>query len=126
MGLGVRQAQAHAPAPQLKTVRPLSGRERSSVYKSENLTGIRVVYYQPSVRIAPYSQKEENPMTRQEILDQISQTLGGVPGWLDGLPDSQLEHQWGLTAWFLSDSKLTARDKALVAFGAAAAGRCQY
>jgi len=27
---------------------------------------------------------------------------------------------------FLSDSKLTARDKALVAFGAAAAGRCQY
>jgi hypothetical protein len=69
---------------------------------------------------------EENPMTRQEVLDQISQTLGGVPGWLDGLPDSQLEHQWGLTAWFLSDSKLTARDKALVAFGAAAAGRCQY
>ena len=65
-------------------------------------------------------------MTRQEILDQISQTLGGVPGWLDGLPDSQLEHQWGLTAWFLSDSKLTARDKALVAFGASAAGRCQY
>ena len=26
-------------------------------------------------------------MTRQEILDQISQTLGGVPGWLDGVPD---------------------------------------
>ena len=65
-------------------------------------------------------------MTRQEVFDQISQTLGGVPGWLEGLPDSQLEHQWGITAWFLSDSKLTARDKALVAFGAAAAGRCQY
>jgi hypothetical protein len=78
------------------------------------------------LKIASCSQKEENPMTRQEVLDQISQTLGGVPGWLDGLPDSQLEHQWGLTAWFLSDSKLTARDKALVAFGAAAAVRCQY
>ncbi len=65
-------------------------------------------------------------MTRQEILDQISQTLGGVPGWLDSLPDSQLEHQWGLTAWFLSDSKLTARDKALVAFGAAGAVHCSY
>jgi alkylhydroperoxidase/carboxymuconolactone decarboxylase family protein YurZ len=78
------------------------------------------------IRIALYSKKEENPMTRQEILDQISQTLGGVPGWLDGLPDSQLEHQWGLTAWLLSDSKLSARDKALVAFGAAAAARCQY
>ena len=37
-----------------------------------------------------------------------------------------INHQWGLTAWFLSDSKLTARDKALVAFGASAAGRCQY
>ena len=48
-------------------------------------------------------------MTRQEILDQISQTLGAVPGWLDGLPDSQLEYQWGLTAWFLSDSNSTIR-----------------
>jgi alkylhydroperoxidase/carboxymuconolactone decarboxylase family protein YurZ len=78
------------------------------------------------MRIAPYSQKEENPVKRQEILDQISQTLGAVPGWLGGLPDSQLEHQWRLTAWLLSDSKLTARDKALVAFGAAAAIGCQY
>ena len=65
-------------------------------------------------------------MTIQKVLDQISQTLCGVPGWFDGLPDSQLEHQWGLTAWFLNDSKLTARDKALVALGAAAAVRCQY
>ena len=31
-----------------------------------------------------------------------------------------------LTAWLLSDSKLSGRDKALVAFGAAAAARCQY
>ncbi len=65
-------------------------------------------------------------MTRQEILDQISQTLGGVPGWLDGLPDTQLEHQWGLTAWFLSDSKLTARDKALVAFEAPCLSRLLF
>jgi AhpD family alkylhydroperoxidase len=28
--------------------------------------------------------------------------------------------------WFMSDSKLTARDKALVAFGAAAATHCPY
>lgn len=65
-------------------------------------------------------------MTRNEIFDQITQTLGAVPGWLSGLPDSQLEHQWGLTSWLLSDSKLPARDKALVTFGAAAAVRCQY
>jgi hypothetical protein len=65
-------------------------------------------------------------MTRQEIFDQISQTLGAVPGWFDGLSDSQPEHQWGLTLWLLSDSKLTARDKALVTFGAAAAVHCRY
>ncbi len=65
-------------------------------------------------------------MTRQQILEQISETLGSVPGWLGDQPDPHLEHLWGLTAWFLSDSKLTARDKALVAFGAAAAGRCSY
>ena len=65
-------------------------------------------------------------MTRQEILNQISQTLGGVPGWLDGVPDPQLEHVWGHTLWFLSDSKLSARDKALAAFGAAAANHCEY
>jgi alkylhydroperoxidase/carboxymuconolactone decarboxylase family protein YurZ len=65
-------------------------------------------------------------MARQQILDQITKTLGSVPGWLERLPDTQLEHVWGHTAWFLGDSKLTARDKALVAFGAAAATRCPY
>ncbi len=65
-------------------------------------------------------------MARKAILDQITKTLGSVPGWLARLPDTQLEHVWGHTAWFLSDSKLTAREKALVAFGAAAAGRCPY
>ena len=65
-------------------------------------------------------------MARQEILNQITQTLGGVPGWLDSVPDPQLEHVWGHTLWFLSDSKLSARDKALAAFGAAAAGHCEY
>jgi hypothetical protein len=65
-------------------------------------------------------------MERQDILNQITQALGSVPGWLSGLPDPQLEHQWGLIAWFLSDSKLSARDKALVAFGAASTIHCPY
>jgi hypothetical protein len=65
-------------------------------------------------------------MARQEIINQISQMLGRVPGCFDGLPDSQLVPQWGLAAWFLIDIKLSARDKALVALGAAAAARCQY
>jgi hypothetical protein len=65
-------------------------------------------------------------MARQEALDQIKQTMGAVPGWLEGLPDPQLEHQWGLIAWVLGDSQLSARDKALVAFGAAEAVHCPY
>jgi hypothetical protein len=65
-------------------------------------------------------------MTRQEILDQVTQTLGSVPGWIDSVQLPQLEHVWGHTLWFLSDSKLSARDKALAAFGAAAAVHCAY
>ncbi len=65
-------------------------------------------------------------MARQEVLDQIQQMLGAVPGWFAGMPDPQLEHQWGLTVWFLSDTKLSGRDKALVAFGAAATAHCVY
>ena len=65
-------------------------------------------------------------MKRQEVLDQITQSMGSVPDWLGKLPDTQLEHVWGLTSWFMGDSKLTAREKALVAFGAATATHCPY
>jgi len=64
--------------------------------------------------------------SRSEILNQITSALGGVPGWLEGMPDPQLEYQWGMLTWVLGDSKLTARDKALVSFGAAAAAHCSY
>jgi hypothetical protein len=65
-------------------------------------------------------------MARQDILNEIQQTLGEVPGWLNAIPDPQLEHQWGLIRWLLSDTQLSGRDKALVAFGAAAAVHCPY
>jgi len=65
-------------------------------------------------------------MTRQEMFAEIAQMLGAVPGWIEGLPDPQLEHQWGLIKWLLSDSALSAREKALVAFGAAEAAHCPY
>ncbi len=65
-------------------------------------------------------------MKRQEVLDQITKSMGSVPEWLGRLADPQLEYVWGLTAWFMGDSRLSARDKALVAFGAAAANHCPY
>ncbi len=64
--------------------------------------------------------------TRQEVYDEITATLGGVPGWLASYPDDQIERAWGTLTWALSDTKLSARDKALVSFGAAAAVQCRY
>ena len=65
-------------------------------------------------------------MSRQEILDQIEQAFGLVPGFWGGAPDVVLEQWWSGIGWVLGDSKLVARDKALVAFGAAAAIHCEY
>lgn len=65
-------------------------------------------------------------MIRQQILDDIAQTLGSAPDWLSGMPDQQLEHQWALVKWVISDSALTAQQKALVSFGAAEAVHCPY
>ena len=65
-------------------------------------------------------------MTRQDILNDITRTLGSVPGWLARMDGEQLEHAWGSQVWFMKDTKLSARDKALVAFGAASANHCPY
>ena len=65
-------------------------------------------------------------MSRQEIFGQITQAFGSVPSYLDKAPDAVLEQWWSLLGWVLSDTKLLARDKALVAFGAAAAIHCEY
>lgn len=65
-------------------------------------------------------------MNRQGIMDEISRSMGSVPDWLQMLPDPELEHIWGMTSWFMSDSKLSARDKALIGLGAATAVHCPY
>jgi hypothetical protein len=65
-------------------------------------------------------------MARQEVLDQITQNFGFVPGILNQMPDAVLEQYWTTLNWVLGDTKLTARDKALVAFGAASAIHCGY
>jgi alkylhydroperoxidase/carboxymuconolactone decarboxylase family protein YurZ len=65
-------------------------------------------------------------MNRQETLDKINGAMGLVPRWISQMPDEQLEWFWRMEEWFLSDSKLSARDKALAAFGAASATHCRY
>jgi len=65
-------------------------------------------------------------MSRKEILEEIKQNFGFVPGWFEHMTDPMLEQYWSSLGWVLQDTKLAARDKALVAFGAAAAIHCQY
>jgi hypothetical protein len=65
-------------------------------------------------------------VARQDVLQEITGMLGGVPGWLEGIPDPQLEHQWELIKWLLSDSAISAREKAIAAFAAAEAVHCPY
>ena len=65
-------------------------------------------------------------MTRQEVLGQIEEALGTVPGYCHGMSDAVLEQFWTTNTWFSTDTTLSARDKALVAFGAAAAIHCEY
>ena len=65
-------------------------------------------------------------MSRQEIHDQVEQAFGFVPGFWEGAPDAVLEQWWALFGWLQADSALSARDKVLIAFGAAAAIHCQY
>jgi hypothetical protein len=65
-------------------------------------------------------------MSRQEILGQIEQTFGLIPDYWGEAPDAVLEQWWSIIGWVLSDTKLLARDKALIAFGAAAAIHCEY
>jgi hypothetical protein len=65
-------------------------------------------------------------MARKEILDQITQSFGFVPGLMDQMPDAVLEQYWTTLSWVLGDTKMASRDKALVAFGAASAIHCGY
>jgi alkylhydroperoxidase/carboxymuconolactone decarboxylase family protein YurZ len=64
--------------------------------------------------------------SRQEINNEITKSLGIIPDWLNILPDEQLEHIWAMQSWLMKDTSLNARDKTLVAFGAAAAIHCPY
>jgi len=65
-------------------------------------------------------------MTRQEILAQARQNFGLVPEWLNTMPDAVLDQYWATLTWMMSDTKLSSREKILVAFGAASAIHCEY
>lgn len=65
------------------------------------------------------------PKATQQEMEEM---LGQVPTWMEGFADSAVEHSWGLLRdlEFGEDTALPAREKALVALGAAAAISCPY
>jgi hypothetical protein len=66
-------------------------------------------------------------MTREEIYNDIKETLGSVPGFIAKLDDAQLEPMWEKTKkTFLSDMSLGLKVNALVALGASYALECGY
>ena len=65
-------------------------------------------------------------MARREILEQVEQNFGLVPEFIADMPEPVLEQYWTTLNWVLSDTLLSGRDKALVAFGAATAIHCGY
>jgi AhpD family alkylhydroperoxidase len=65
-------------------------------------------------------------MTRQEMHTEIEEAFGFIPDWLNGMPDAVLDQYWPNHVWVCSDSELSGKEKALIAFGAAAALHCEY
>jgi hypothetical protein len=84
--------------------------------------------YAVLVTIVPPGKAGERrcPVARQQILDRFEQDFGLVPDFLAQMPDPILEQYSNTLNWVLSDTKLSGRDKALVAFGAASATHCEY
>ena len=64
--------------------------------------------------------------TRDDNLADIKEAFGFVPGWLAEMPDEVLDQYWTNHVWLCNDSALSAREKMLIAFGAAAAIHCVY
>ena len=66
-------------------------------------------------------------MAREDIYNEITGTLGGVPGFFEQMDDKQLESLWtALRDGFLSETSFSIKDTALIALGASYAVGCEY
>lgn len=66
-------------------------------------------------------------MTTHQTVQEIEETLGHVPGWMDVLAAPAGDHSWGIFRdLLLGETELSPREKALVGVGAAAAMKCPY
>lgn len=59
--------------------------------------------------------------------NEIEEYLGTVPSWLEALSEPAADHSWGVVRDLeFGETELSAREKALVSVGAAAAMNCPY
>ncbi|MBI4216275.1 MAG: carboxymuconolactone decarboxylase family protein [Chloroflexi bacterium] len=66
-------------------------------------------------------------MTRNEVLQDVQETLGSVPGFIAALPDEALPHMWGLLKGVeMSDTLIPGKYKELIGLAVAAALHCPY
>ncbi|AFK18611.1 carboxymuconolactone decarboxylase family protein [Haloferax mediterranei ATCC 33500] len=61
--------------------------------------------------------------TRQEIEEE----LGQIPSWIENLAEPASDHSWGVVRDLeFGETELSAREKALIGVGVAAAIKCPY
>ncbi len=66
-------------------------------------------------------------MSRKEIYGEMKERFGLVPSFFKSIPDSSLEHEWGLFKTVeLDDSAIPNKYKELIGVAISAAIRCRY
>ncbi len=65
-------------------------------------------------------------MNRKEVLNDIKETLGIVPGFLESLPDEVIDEEWRLFKKEMTSETVPAKYQHLIGLGVASAIRCQY
>ena len=66
-------------------------------------------------------------MARQDVLRDLKATLGIIPGFVEQMPDKMLDEWWDTSKnFFMADTALPVKTKALLGVCAAAAVHCRY
>ena len=65
--------------------------------------------------------------TRNEVYEQVKQTLGLVPQWIEQMPEGGLQGFWGMARDFwLKETKIPGKYKELIGVALSGATRCRY
>ena len=66
-------------------------------------------------------------MNRQNVIDEIKETLGKVPGFLKEIPEDTLEYEWGLFKRFeAQETSIPPKYKELMGISVASILHCWY